>query len=92
MSDMDQLHAARKALYRFCEGKQIMCVPAQTTDDDFLISAIFSKYEALLSVTAIADSALKSFRAPRNKYPEIVKRLADEALSDMERAIADGNR
>lgn len=41
---------ARQALYRFCKGEQRMCVPAQESDDDFLISKALDEYEKLLNI------------------------------------------
>jgi hypothetical protein len=45
--DMVDILACRQALYRFCQGKQRMYVPAREDDDDFLISAALDELELL---------------------------------------------
>jgi hypothetical protein len=42
-------------------------------------------YDSLRKRFDLAISALNLFRSPRNKYPEIVQRLSNETLSEIER-------
>lgn len=39
--------SAREALYRFCRGKERMCVPARKDDDDALIADALDELERL---------------------------------------------
>lgn len=39
---------AREALYRFCQDRQRMCVPAQKDDDDMVISYALDKLESAI--------------------------------------------
>jgi prespore-specific regulator len=47
---MKVINDARQALYRFCNGKQTLSVPARDEDDDFLISKALDEFEKLLEI------------------------------------------
>lgn len=44
---LNDVQGAREALYRFCKGKERMCVPARPDDDDALIADALDELETL---------------------------------------------
>jgi uncharacterized protein (UPF0335 family) len=81
----------REALNRFCRGEEIMSVPAQPDDDDFLLSDALDYIERLLpntvgisgSFDGVTDT--RKYTLPVQEYNDLLEKI--ERLERLEEAL-----